>query len=105
MTNNWETPFESAEQAFFYMAECQRYQASGAKVGTGGSMYIRPCGPNDIRIVIERLFRERKLNSDHVKALKMQGMEGFRPPPDKAKHFDDALSIIEEELKKKGIVR
>lgn len=106
-----ETPFTDGEEAFFYMVTCQKYKSEGARVSGGHGLYQRPAHPDDIRIVIERLYRNRELTIDHINILKHYGVRMLRPDDgrDKEKRaamlWDEAMQIIGDALKKKGVVQ
>lgn len=107
----FETPFDSAEEAFFNMVTFQKYAASGAKIRAGQGLFHRPGSANDTRIVIERLYAQRKLSLDHINVLRWYGKREMRPDERREKEaraamlWDDAMRIIGAELAKKGMVR
>ena len=107
----FETQFDSAEEAFFNMVSCQKYSAAGAKRFKHAGVYIRPGSAIDTRIVIERLYAQRKLSLDHIHVLRWYGKREMRPDARREKEaraamlWDDAMAIIGAELEKKGMVR
>lgn len=106
----FETAYDSAEHAFFHMVTCQKYASAGARHKAGMGLFQRPGGPNDVRIVIERLYRERKLSIDHINVLRWYGKREMRPDERREKEvraamlWDDAMAIIGVELLKKGMI-
>jgi hypothetical protein len=110
MAEAWETPFQSAEEAFFNMVSCQKYAAAGARLKTGEGKFRRPGSAIDTRLVIERLYRERKLSLDHINVLRWYGKREMRPDERREKEaraamlWDDAMALIGLELLKKGML-
>ncbi len=106
----WETPYEDAEQAFFSMVKGQEALAAGARVRAGLGIYQRPGGGLDIQIVIERLYRLRKLTMDHIQVLRHYGVRKLKPDPYRPKEarsamlWDEAMNVISAELKTKGLI-
>ena len=105
-----ETPFDDAEHAFFHMVQYQRARHDGARFVAGAGLYNRPSHPDDIRIVIDRLYRQKKLGHDHIKILKHFGVR-MMPPDDRRENekraydlWHDAMGIIGAELRRKGII-
>lgn len=104
------TPFESAEEAWFWFIAAQNAKNDGAKFVAGAGIYQRPCEPLDILKVLDRLHRTRRLHRDHLLVLRHYGRrhmapDKFRPKEAKAYHlWHEALDRIEEVLVAKGIV-
>ena len=102
------TPFESAEEAWFWYCLCEQLgkHAGGRAPGKVG----RPCETSDIYIAVKKLLEKGVLSPSHVKVLSKYG---FCQVPPHA-HFGDSLKIcelwkealafLEVLLKKKGIV-
>lgn len=105
----WEVPYDSAEHAFFCMADRQRARADGARFSPTG--FERPGTGLDVQKTIERLYREGQLSVEHIKVLRHFGKLGMRPCKDVANEkraadlWDEAMKTIETQLKKKGIVQ
>ena len=124
--SEYETPFENAEAAWFYFINCEKMKADGGKPISNISI-IRPCSPTDIYNVVIRLRQLEQLTSFHIMVLTTFGKYGYRPDPNiyggrsayafkkrgecgrderrAAKAWDEAMEIIEPELRKKGIIQ
>ena len=105
------TPFEYAEEAWFWFIAAQEAKNDGAKFVAGAGMCQRPCEPIDILKVLDRLHRNRRLHRDHLLVLRHYGRRNmapdkFRPKEKRAYHvWYEALDRIEDVLIAKGIVR
>lgn len=105
-----ETPFTDAQEAFFYMVNCQRARADGARYVKGQGIYNRPCHPDDIKIVIDRLYRQRRLTIDHMRILRHYGIRHMPPDERRPKEekaailWNEAMDIIHDALRQKGII-
>ena len=104
------TPFENAEEAWFWFMAAQNAKNDGAKFVAGAGLYKRPCEPVDILKVLDRLHRNRRLDRDHLLVLRHYGRRNMAPDKfrDKEKRafhlWSEALSRIEEILVAKSIV-
>jgi len=104
------TPFENAEEAWFWFMAANDAKNDGAKFVAGAGLYKRPCEPIDILKVLDRLHRNRRLHRDHLLVLRHYGRRHVAPDPFRAKEkrahhlWSQALERIEETLVKKGIV-
>ena len=104
------TPFESAEEAWFWFIAAQKALNEGARFRAGFSLYPRPCEPLDIFHVVDRLYRKRRLLMDHILVLRHYGRRML--PPDSYRHreiraarlWKEAMERIEEVLVQKQIV-
>lgn len=107
--------FESAEAAYFWAVECEKYKAEGARFRAGLGV-PRPCEPADIFICLKRLYDAGRIKTDHVLTLRFFGIRGYTPDP---KHYhkgdgrderaayklwSEAMDLLESELLKKQIV-
>ena len=105
------TPFNSAEEAWFWFIAAQDAKNDGAKFVAGAGLYKRPCEPIDILKILDRLHRNRRLHRDHLLVLRHYGRRNmapdkFRPKEKRAHHvWHEALSRIEEVLIAKGVVK
>ena len=72
-------PFDDMEQAWFWFIAANEAKNSGARITAGQGLTQRPCEPNDIMAITERLFRNRILTIDHFRVLKHYGDRGFAP--------------------------
>jgi len=104
------TPFESAEEAWFWFMAAQDAKNDGAKFIAGAGLYKRPCEPLDILKVLDRLHRNRRLHRDHLLVLRHYGNrrmapDQFRPKEKRAYHlWAEALDRMGSVLIAKGIV-
>lgn len=71
--------FESAEELWFWFMRSLEAREDGAKCGHNNSERPRPCEPNDIYQIINRLHRTRRLLVDHLRILAHYGKRGFCP--------------------------
>lgn len=107
---NDTTPFECAEDAWFWFMAAQDAKNDGAKFIAGAGMYKRPCEPVDILKVLDRLHRNRRLHRDHLLVLRHYGRRRMAPDKFRAKEsraydlWNEALGRIEDVLIAKGIV-
>ena len=102
------TPFESAEEAWFWYCLCEQLQKGSQHYS--GSHVARPCEKSDILIAVKRLTQMGRLRPCHLKILSKYGFSQVPPHP----HFGDSLKIcslwqealdfLGALLKKKGIV-
>ena len=105
------TPFDSAEEAWFWFIAAQSAKNDGAKFVAGAGLYKRPCEPIDILKVLDRLHRNRRLHRDHLLVLRHYGRRNIAPDKFRAKEkrahyvWHEAMERIEEVLIAKGIVQ
>ena len=69
------TPFGNAEEAWFWVMR------SLASDRPSGRAVVRPCRPEDILRVIDRLYRQRCLIRDHLCVLAHYGRRRAAPDP------------------------
>ncbi len=109
--NTQTTPFETAEEAWFWFIDAQAAKNDGARFVSGAGLIPRPCEPTDILTVLDRLHRQRRLLMDHLLVLRHYGKRGLSPDPRRVKElrahklWKEALERIEPVLVRKGIVR
>lgn len=105
------TPFENAEEAWFWFIQAQEARNDGARFVTGAGLIPRPCEPMDILKILDRLHRQRRLLMDHLLVLRHYGKRRLSPDPRRTKELRahklwmEALERIEPVLVRKGIVR
>src|SRR5690606_30044959 len=110
------TPFIDAEEAWFWFMASEKARADGAKTKRGYDNPERPCTPIDIYAVVTRLRQMGILHVGHMITLKTFGVRMMRPDPtvhgrngggerrderQAAKWWDEAMGLIEIELRKK----
>lgn len=104
------TPFQSAEEAWFWFLAAQQAKEEGARVLAGQGTLSRPCEPADIFSVLNRLYRQRRLLMDHIRVLRYYGKRFMAPDPRRTRELKaftlwrEALGRMEEVLERKGIV-
>lgn len=105
------TPFQTAEEAWFWFVQNQLAKADGARIVAGHSALARPCEPVDIYKIMERLYRGRRLLMDHILVLRHYGRRLMPPDQRRSKEirahglWTEALSRMEEVMISKGIVQ
>ncbi len=104
------TPFDTAEEAWFWFLQAQTAKAEGARLSAGVSALSRPCEPLDIFRVMEHLYRQRRLLMDHLLVLRHYGRRLMAPDPRRPKEhraykiWVEAFDRLEDPLISKGIV-
>ncbi|MGA1858758.1 hypothetical protein VH569_22445 [Azospirillum sp. 11R-A] len=104
-------PFADAEEAWFWAVQAHDAKAAGARVIAGCGQVARPCEPQDLLQVIDRLYRARKLVRDHLHVLVHYGRRQSAPEPDRFREqrahslWQEAFTVIAPALRKKGIAR
>ncbi len=107
---NKTVPFTNVSDAWFWFMSAQEARNSGARVKTGVSSISRPCEPVDILLVLDRLYRERRLQRDHLLVLRHYGRRKMAPDANRVKErrastlWAQAMAILEKPLVKKEIV-
>lgn len=105
------TPFDNAEEAWFWFILAQEARNEGARITAGAGLVPRPCEPIDILQCLDRLHRNRRLLMDHLLVLRHYGKRQMPPDPTRVKEvrafalWKEALERIEPVLVRKGIVR
>jgi hypothetical protein len=104
-------PFESAEEAWFWYCKYQIARLEGARFhATEAAGVARPCDPDDVYTVVDRLYRTKDLRRCHLVVL---GDFGLRLTPplssnpgerEQARIWCEALDVITPVLQAKGIV-
>jgi hypothetical protein len=104
------TPFESAEEAWFWFVRCHQVRREGAQLAQGMGQFTRPCDADDIYRAVMALARRGILAGTHLAVLGKFGLEG-RPPDVRrsdeataARLWDEALDRLTTILRCKGIV-
>lgn len=109
-TNCAATPFDSAEEAWFWFIQAQQARIDGAQISRGLSLVARPCEPIDILQAVDRLYRQKDLDMDHLLVLRHYGRRMLPPDPRRAKElrawrlWSDALSRLSTVLEQKKII-
>jgi hypothetical protein len=105
------TPFDSAEEAWFWFIQAQDARNDGARFAAGQGLVPRPCEPLDILKVLDGLYRQRRVLMDHLLVLRHYGRRLMPPDPRRAKElraydlWREALERLHPVLVRKGIIR
>ncbi len=105
------TPFESAEEAWFWFIQAQEARNDGARFIASQGLVTRPCEPLDFLRLLDRLYRQRRLLRDHLLVLRHYGRCLLPPDPMRIKEvrahgiWTEALNRMGPVLERKGIVR
>lgn len=105
------TPFDSAEEAWFWFIQAQAARDDGARFSAGQGTFPRPCEPVDILKVVDRLYRQRRLLMDHLLVLRHYGRRLMAPDARRIKEakafklWSEALERMTPTFERKGIVR
>lgn len=91
----------------------QAHQArkDGANIRANNGNIIRPCDPDDILKILNRLHRHRQLDMNHFRVLRHYGERMLAPDRERNTEFEayclwtEAMEILGEVLVSKGIVR
>lgn len=104
-------PFDGAEAAWLWYCHCQVARIEGARVREiQGRLVARPCEPDDVFTIVDRLYRSGTLARRHLVVLGDYGSRLTRPhrdnPADRAAAhcWDEAMALLTPALKFKGIV-
>ena len=103
-------PFPDTESAWIWCALSQTARSDGALMRAGLAAVDRPCEPIDIIKSVDRLYRNRRLMSEHLEVLVRYGQRSS--PPDgtwraeaaDARLWTEAIDRLELVLRRKGIV-
>lgn len=105
------TPFDSAEEAWFWFIQAQQARIDGARIARGQGLLARPCEPIDILQTLDRLYRGKELIMDHLLVLRHYGQRMLPPDPRRAKEirawrlWAEAMKALSAVLEKKKIIR
>lgn len=103
-------PFETVEDAWFWFIDANQARIDGAQITAGHGLLPRPCEPNDILIILNRLYKNRRLKIEHFRVMRFYGVRGMAPDPYRPKEisasklWDEAMEMLEEILIAKGVV-
>ena len=105
------TPFQSAEEAWFWYVRCQKSRDEGAHVEADLTRDARPCELEDVYRAVKHLSDCRKISRHHVRVLVEYGKDE-RPPDPRCREethpyrlWTEALDKLTTVLKKKDIVQ
>lgn len=103
-----ETPFSSAQEAWFWTMSALIARRDGS--GSPHTTLSRPCTPDDVVKCLDALYRRRRIDLVHARILRLWGERGLPPNPAFARErcdwrlWREALDRLEWPLRQKGIV-
>jgi len=100
-------PFASVEDAWFWTIGAMQARADGGR--SERLRVSRPCDPDDVLQCVERLYRNRGINSCHARVLRVWGEQQMPPSQRRAggcdnKLWREAMDRLDPMLRQKGIV-
>lgn len=104
------TPFDTTEEAWFWFMQAHQARKDGASLSNPLAV-SRPCDPDDILKIIDRLYRHRQLDINHFRVLRHYGVRMMPPEINRpreqiaARLWAEALDVLGEVLIRKNIVR
>lgn len=108
--NPAEQPFGSAQEAWFWTMAALMARRDGARYTAGIGPVQRPCEPDDVVKCLDRLYRQRRIDLEHARILRVWGERQCPPSPGHTgQRYDwrlwrEALERLEWPLRVKGIV-
>jgi hypothetical protein len=110
-TNQQRTePFHSAEEAWFWTMAALVARRDGARIVSGAGLVGRPCEPDDVVKCLDRLYRQRRIDLQHARIMRIWGerqqVPDARAPREAgdARLWREAMNRLEWPLRVKGIV-
>jgi hypothetical protein len=103
-------PFPSAEEAWFWTMAALVARRDGARIVSGAGLVQRPCEPDDVVRCLDRLYRQRRIDLQHARILRIWGERQCAPDPralrerGDARLWREALARLDWPLRAKGIV-
>jgi hypothetical protein len=102
-------PFRNAEQAWFWTMAALVARREGTNRPSGAGV-PRPCEPDDVVRCLDGLYRRKRIDLSHARALSAWGERGM--PPDwrsaterrEARLWTEAMRLLEWPLRVRGIV-
>lgn len=104
------TPFQNAEEAWFWFIQANQARNDGARRCATERQVMRPCEPDDILKILNRLYRNRQLDMNHFRVMRHYGVRMMAPDRYRAKEhlayrlWRDAMNILQDVFVSKGIV-
>jgi hypothetical protein len=103
-------PFASAEEAWFWTMAALIARQDGARLSAGRGGVIRPCEPDDVVKSLDRLYRQRRIELQHARIMRIWGERGTAPNPripaerGDLRLWREAMERLDFPLRQKGIV-
>ena len=104
-------PFDTVEEAWFWFMAAHKAKLEGAKITSNLGNIQRPCEPNDILAILDRLFRNRLVTMDHLRVLRFYGNRGYGPDKHHTSEkrawylWREAFAKMRPSFERKGIIR
>ncbi|MFC7476485.1 hypothetical protein ACFQS7_19110 [Dankookia sp. GCM10030260] len=103
-------PFRSAEEAWFWTMAALTARRDGARIVSGAGLVQRPCEADDVVKCLDRLYRQRRIDLQHARILRIWGERQQAPDPRYPRERGDsrlwreAMARLDWPLRVKGIV-
>lgn len=103
--------FDHAAQLWFWFMKSLEAREQGALCGGANSETPRPCEPNDVYQIINRLYRKRRLLIDHFRVLSHYGKRGYAPDQYRRREqkahtlWHEAMKILTPIFEEKGFLK
>ena len=103
-------PFRSADEAWFWTMAALVARRDGARIVAGAGTTPRPCEPDDVVKCLDRLYRQRRIDLQHARIMRLWGERGEAPDPripaerGDSRLWREAMERLEFPLRLKGIV-
>ncbi len=104
---NAAEPFRSAEEAWFWTMAALVARRDGARIVSGAGLVQRPREPDDVVRCLDRLYRQRRIDLQHARILRIWGERQAAPDPRErgdARLWREAMQRLDWPLRAKGIV-
>jgi hypothetical protein len=105
-----QTPFADPQEAWFWSVQATDAKLAGARIAAGLGLVPRPCEPGDVVRAVDRLYRQRRLERDHLLVLVHYGRRAAAPDPQRTREarasllWGEAFARLGPVLRAKGIV-
>jgi hypothetical protein len=102
--------FSNAEHAWLWTMAALVARREGARFTANKGAVTRPCDPDDVVKCLDTLYRQKRIDLAHARALRIWGERQMPPSPTVAAEQQDrklwieALERLEWPLRMKGIV-
>ena len=103
-------PFRNAEEAWFWTMAALIARRDGARIVSGAGLVQRPCEPDDVVKCLDRLYRQRRIDLQHARILRIWGERQQAPDARHlrekadAQQWREAMARLDWPLRVKGII-
>ncbi|HEY4044688.1 MAG TPA: hypothetical protein VGM32_22985 [Rhodopila sp.] len=103
-------PFDCGEHAWLWTMAALIARREGARYTANKGLVARPCDPDDVVKCLDALYRQKRIDLAHARALRVWGERQMPPNPAVAAERHDhrlwveALERLEWPLRVKGII-